>query len=202
MASSHPSRRWFLRAGLLVPFALAGRHVVRAGQRGLDQFSVPAPPCTDDDLTPAVAPLLPFRPGSPVRTSLREPGLPGTPMVLSGFVIGVKCGPVNQARVDFWQADAAGRVDMPGQRLRGHQFTDAEGRFGLDTIVPGAVAGRARQVGIRVQPPGSRPAFVTTLFFPDDAAHARDAGFNPALVMKKDPRRAGQAFTFNVILDM
>jgi len=191
----------FLQLGLLAPLTLAGGRTLQAGQRGLEQFTMPAPPCTEADLAPVVAPHVPFRPGAPERASLREAGVSGAPIVVSGFVIGLKCGPLKHVRVDFWQADASGRVDLPGMRLRGHQLTSGEGQFVVETILPGAAPGRARQLGVRVLPPG-KPVFETTLFFPEDPLHARDAAFNPKLVMKKDPRRTGQAFTFDIILDM
>jgi len=45
--------------------------------------------------------------------------------------------PVAGVILDFWQADAEGQYDNTGYILRGHDFTDAAGRYQLDTIMPG-----------------------------------------------------------------
>ena len=39
--------------------------------------------------------------------------------------------------MELWHADEAGAYDNSGFKLRGHQFTDAVGRWWFDTIVPG-----------------------------------------------------------------
>ena len=44
------------------------------------------------------------------------------------------------ALLDLWHCDAAGVYDNDGYRLRGHQFSDAEGRFVFETIVPWQVS--------------------------------------------------------------
>src|SRR5262249_59582752 len=56
--------------------------------------------------------------------------------------LGRDCRPLAGALLDFWQADDDGSYDNQGFRLRGHQFTDAQGRYLLSTIVPAAYAGR------------------------------------------------------------
>src|SRR5438309_7854993 len=70
-----------------------------------------------------------FKPGSPARTSLIESGMTGTWLLLSGRVLTLACAPVAGATLDFWQADAGGTYDNSGYRLRGHQLTDAAGRY-------------------------------------------------------------------------
>lgn len=101
---------------------------------------VPTPSCVDDDdeidetMAQTAGPF--FTPDSPERTSLLEPGMPGTPLTLAGYVYSVACQPVEGALIDFWQADDMGVYDNTGYTLRGHQFTDDEGRYQLETIVP------------------------------------------------------------------
>src|SRR5688572_18201130 len=124
------SRRRFLTE--LSGFAgIAAVARLQAQQRGLDQFVVPSVPCSEADLTPAVAEVSGFKTGSPERASLIEPGVPGQSVILSGFVIGLKCGRVKSARLDFWHADPRGALDTQGFRFRGHQLTDANGRYRL-----------------------------------------------------------------------
>jgi len=62
---------------------------------------------------------------------------------------------VGGALLDFWQADAAGDYDNTGFRLRGHQFSGADGRFRLATVVPGLYPGRTRHIHVKVQRPAA-----------------------------------------------
>jgi protocatechuate 3,4-dioxygenase beta subunit len=194
------SRRAFLLTG--VPAAAMAMRVAVANGQGLDQFATAGPPCDADARPTTRVPAdATFKPGSPARTSLVEPGLTGTPLMITGTVSGVTCGRIKGARVDFWQADAQGRYDRQGFRLRGHQITDAEGRFRVQTIVPGAAGGRARHVGVHVTVAG-KADFWTELFFPDDPGHASDKRFQPALVMKTTKAGPGLAATFDILLDI
>ena len=193
------------RRALSQALAWAGAFgVVRAlragGQQGLDQF-VNAPPCKDEKLTPAVAPQPAFAPGAPARTSLVEPGATGSRVVVAGHVIGLKCGRIKGARVDFWQANAAGAYPASGPRLRGHQVTDADGKYRLETVRPGAPAGRARHLAARVEPPG-KPPLTTVLFFPGDPANAKDKSFQPQLVMREVSGAPAGTYAFDFILDL
>src|SRR5260370_23755232 len=63
-----------------------------------------------------------FTPRSPERASLVEPGMRGTPLVLTGRVVSTDCRPVAGALLDFWQADAGGNYDNAGFDRRGHKF--------------------------------------------------------------------------------
>jgi protocatechuate 3,4-dioxygenase beta subunit len=60
-----------------------------------------------------------FKSGTPERTSLLEPEMPGTRLVLTGRVVTRSCAPVASARLEFWQADANGAYDNSGYRLEG-----------------------------------------------------------------------------------
>lgn len=106
----------------------------------------------------------------------------GEPLLLAGFVLDRSCRPVANALVDLWHADAQGRYDNAGFRLRGHLFTDEEGRFAFATIVPGLYPGRTLHYHVKVQAPGG-PLLTTQLYFPDAPGNARDRLFDPALLM-------------------
>ncbi len=67
----------------------------------------------------------------------------------------VRSWPLANALLDFWQCDDAGVYDTRGFKLRGNQFTDAEGRYRLDTIVPGLYPGRTRHIHVKLQPTGA-----------------------------------------------
>ena len=156
---------------------------------GEDLLLAPTPECLDDDdldLTLAQTEGPYFTPDSPERTSLREEGMAGTPLRVTGYVYSSGCDPAPNALLDFWHCDDAGVYDNEGYRLRGHQFTDGDGRFTLETIVPGVYPGRTRHIHVKVQAAGG-PVLTTQLYFPDEPGNERDGIFDPLLVMDIEP---------------
>lgn len=141
------------------------------------------PPCDDhDEPTPSQTEGPFFTPESPERSSLLEKDLTGTPLVLTGQVLNTDCQPVAGALLDWWHADDAGQYDNTGFRLRGHHYADEQGRFRLETIVPGLYPGRTRHLHVKVQAPGA-PVLTTQLYFPGEPNNKRDGIFNPVLLM-------------------
>jgi protocatechuate 3,4-dioxygenase beta subunit len=120
-------------------------------------------------------------------------------MTLSGYVTGLTCGRIKGARLDFWQANANGLLDRAGFEMRGAVLADAEGRYSIETVVPGNETGRARRIRVRIELP-DKTAFTTVLFFPEDPMAARDRDFKPALVMRRAPG-ATDAYAFDFLLD-
>jgi protocatechuate 3,4-dioxygenase beta subunit len=162
----------------------------------------PTPACVDDDDLEATVPQTegPFyTPDTPERQSLLEPGMAGTKLVVSGYVYDTACQPIPGALLDFWQCDDAGVYDNAGYRLRGHQFADDEGRFVLETIVPGLYAGRTRHIHVKAQAP-NQPVLTTQLYFPDEPANATDGIFHPALVMDMEDAADGEVGFFTFVL--
>lgn len=162
----------------------------------------PTPQCTDgDDATPSQTEGPYFTLNSPLRTSIVEAGMAGTRLSLSGLVLSTACQPVPQALVDFWQCDNAGVYDNAGYRLRGHQFTDATGRFVLETIVPGLYPGRTRHIHVKVQAP-SRAVLTTQLYFPGEPRNAGDGIFNADLVLSVQSAGGAQQAAFNFVVQL
>jgi protocatechuate 3,4-dioxygenase beta subunit len=113
----------------------------------------------------------------------------GTRLTVSGRVLTTRCRAVPRALLSFWQCDARGVYDNSGFRLRGHQFADAQGRWSLQTIVPGIYPGRTRHIHVKVQAPG-KPVLTTQLYFPGEARNRTDGIYDPDLVLRSY-RRAG-----------
>ena len=134
-----------------------------------------------------------FKTDTPRRISLVE-GKPAHRLVLEGQVLSPQCRPVPNALLDFWHADEQGAYDNKGFRYRGHQYTDAQGRYRLETIVPAEYPGRTRHIHVKAQAQGRR-VLTTQLYFPDDPANARDFLYRPELAMKI-ARRGEAAFDF------
>jgi protocatechuate 3,4-dioxygenase beta subunit len=123
----------------------------------------------------------------------------GTRIVLGGRVFTRDCTPVPGALLDFWHADDAGEYDNEGYRLRGHVFADAEGRWRLETIVPGLYPGRTRHYHLKVQAPRGR-VLTTQLYFPDEARNGRDRIFHPDLLLAVSDTKDGRQGRFNFVL--
>lgn len=160
----------------------------------------PTPACGDDD-EPTIAqtegPY--FTPNSPERASLLEPGMAGERLVVSGAVLSTDCTPIDRALVDFWQCDDAGVYDNEGYRLRGHQFTGAQGQYRFETIVPGVYPGRTRHIHVKVQAPGE-PVLTTQLYFPDEPGNANDGIFDERLVLALEDTAGGKVGAFNFVV--
>ena len=118
----------------------------------------------------------------------------GRRLVVSGRVLTPDCKPAANALLDFWHADENGDYDNRGFRYRGHQFTDAEGRYRLETILPAVYPGRTRHIHVKVQPAGGR-ILTTQLYFPNERENERDGLFRRELVMQMADRGQG-AFDF------
>jgi protocatechuate 3,4-dioxygenase beta subunit len=158
----------------------------------------PTPACDDgDDPTPEQTEGPFFTPNSPERTSLREDGIDGTPFLLTGTVLATDCTPLSGALLDFWHADDSGEYDNEGSGLRGHQFTDANGTYRLETIVPGLYTGRTRHIHVKVQRSGGS-VLTTQLYFPDEPDNESDGIFDPALLMNV-PRSGRARFDFVLV---
>ena len=120
-----------------------------------------------------------FTPGSPEKTDLREPGMAGTTLVVSGYVVTADCRPVAGAVIDVWQADSTGTYDNSGYTLRGHLVSADDGGYTFTTVVPGIYPGRTEHIHVKVTPPGGS-TLTTQLFFPGVSQNDADGIYDPA----------------------
>jgi protocatechuate 3,4-dioxygenase beta subunit len=137
-----------------------------------------------------------FKTSTPQRITLIEPGTKAPRLIVTGQVLSRDCTPLKGALLDFWHADEHGEYDNQGFRYRGHQYTDAEGRYRLETIVPAEYPGRARHIHVKVQPADGR-LLTTQLYFPKQPGNQHDGLFREDLVMQMKEPGAG-AFDFVV----
>ena len=143
--------------------------------------------CTAGTITPA-EPEGPFyTPKTPARRDIRDAGVSTGVVVLAGRVVDAQCRPIAGAVLDFWQTDHNGVYDNHGYRYRGHQYTDAEGRFELVTVRPHAYTAMSifRTPHIHVRAQGRDTGLLTTqLYLPDaEETNSRDFGYQPSLVI-------------------
>ncbi|HEV8322180.1 MAG TPA: hypothetical protein VG389_11230 [Myxococcota bacterium] len=213
------SRREFLqRGGGGLVAASAGLAGLGAFTHGLHTRSAAAaaatePGCavTEDNIE---GPF--YRPDAPWKEYLIEPGMKGPLLWLTGRVFGPDCKrPLAGAVLDFWQADAGGHYDNDDPAhppaadhfvLRGRQRTNAEGRWSLQTVVPGRYrigpkTWRPAHVHVKVHGPGT--ALLTTqLYFAGDPYLAGDPWMHPSLVLSlfTTDFYPGQRGTFDFVL--
>ena len=196
---SELTRRRLLELGLALPPVAALASAAGAAAAPLQA----TPSCDDGDAEQTLAqtegPF--FSPGSPRRRSLIVPGLRGTRLTLTGRVLSTRCRPVRGALLSFWHADSDGDYDNDGFRLRGHQFSDALGRYRLETIVPGLYSGRTRHIHVKVQAP-RRPALTTQLYFPGVQANRSDGIFDRRLLVRWRRVGARRVARFDFVLPL
>ena len=141
-----------------------------------------------------------YKIGSPHRSSLIEPGISGTPLVLTGQVLNELGKPIPGAVLDFWQSDDVGNYDMVTDLLRGHVYTDNAGHYSIETIVPACYEPRqARHIHVKLQ--GVSRPYTTQLYFSDDEDRVKDNFYQKELEVQvedlADGRKQG---TFNFVI--
>jgi protocatechuate 3,4-dioxygenase beta subunit len=159
------------------------------------------------DCTPPATPTVAqtegpyFTAGSPERADLVEPGMGGTPVLVTGLVLDTDCRPLAGAKVDAWQADADGVYDNAGYRLRGHVFTDADGRYAIRTVVPGEYPGRTPHIHVKITPVDGA-TLTSQLYLPTaEAANAADRIFESSLVVELDDGPDGLTARFDFVVE-
>lgn len=191
------SRRRFLMAGLALPLPA----LVACGQEETMTSLPPTPGCGEDEhptLAQTEGPF--FKPDSPARTSFLGDETGGTKFLLAGWVLTTSCQPVVGALLDVWHADPDGNYDNVGYRLRGHFFTGGNGRFSLETVMPGRYPGRTRHFHFKVQAPHG-PVLTTQLYFPGEPANAQDGIFRPELLMAVRDVSDGKEGAFDFVVE-
>lgn len=131
-----------------------------------------------------------YSPNPPEDSNLAD-DLPGTRLLLTGYVLDPNCRPIPGARVDFWQADSQGVYDNAGYTLRGYQLTAADGSYRLETVIPGQYPGRTEHIHVKVQAPGG-PELTSQLYFPKSTANRSDRIFVPELLVEIVSEDGGQ----------
>ncbi len=141
--------------------------------------------------------------GAPAQSELCASGSGGGErLAVAGRVLGSQgCAPIAGALVEVWQADARGdytqvtpgKKDDPGCLLRASLTTDAEGRYGYSTLLPGEYPGRPRHIHYRVSAKGYA-TLVTQLYF------APERGVPAELVVKALPKDGALRVNFDIAL--
>jgi len=170
---AHLDRRHFLKAGTLLGLGslLIPRSLLQA--QGSELAGGSCAPTSDDILGPY------YLPGSPNTALVAALNEPGTRLFLSGSVLSNDCfTPIPNAMVEVWQANDAAVYDTSTAfNLRGTLYTDANGLYAFESIVPGPYLNgnqyRPKHIHFKVTAPGF-PDLVTQLYFEGDPFIAAD----------------------------
>src|SRR5688572_7210404 len=166
-----------------------------------------------------------YRFGAPFQTKLVGLDEPGERLILTGTVYSSDClTALPNTLIEVWQANNAGLydTDKPGNftehttfRLRGMMLTDQQGKYELETIVPGRYPVPPNLPGLEKYAGVTRPAHIhfriseslhvpltTQLYFKGDPFIAKDpwARHKPSLAI--DLKREGKYSrgTFDIVL--
>jgi protocatechuate 3,4-dioxygenase beta subunit len=191
------TRRTLLTAFLTLPLIDAAKMKTHAQDAQLVPLTLS---CDDDhDLTleREAGPF--FRPNSPNERDLYCDAPSGERVTVAGFVFDNKCRPLPGSLIEIWQADEHGDYDSVGFRLRGHQFTDAQGRWWFNTIIPALYPGRTRHFHFKVQRPGGR-ILTTQLYLPGEPRNTGDRLFHETLLLDMKQTGDGRFGRFDFVV--
>ena len=144
-----------------------------------------------------------YKPGAPFKDDLVEPGLGGTPLVLSGRVLSTSGDPLSGAVLDLWEANMSGVYDESGYTLRGKVRADRQGVYRVRLLVPKAYStgGGYRTAHIHVKASAGDHGLVTTeLYVQGEQRNYDDFGPRPSLQLALRPAREGKTAQFDFVL--
>lgn len=97
----------------------------------------------------------------------------GMRLILSGIVQTLDCAAIiPDTLIDVWHANDAGAYDTVGYTLRGITYSNAQGFYLIETILPGKYLNgssyRPSHIHFKITPPGF-PTIITQLYFEGDS---------------------------------
>ncbi len=132
---------------------------------------------------------------------------------IAGVVADAKGVPMPDSLIEFWQADASGSLApaRPGASGGfGRVATDAAGRYAINTVYPGQVAGvdgrkQAPHVLVVLFARGLLMQVVSRIYFEGDAANEKDpvlalCGPRRATLIARRDSSSADSYTWNVSL--
>lgn len=138
---------------------------------------------------------------------------PGRRIRVSGVVTDFQGKPVPDALIEFWQADAAGRLGTARSQASGgfgRVPTDGQGRYAINSVLPGQVAGadgrkQAPHVMVVLFTRGLLKQVITRFYFEGEPANEGDAvlalcGARASTLIAKRNSRETDAYVWNISL--
>lgn len=128
-----------------------------------------------------------YRAGAPEVSSLVDETTRGERLMLTGQVLTTDCEPLAGAVLDIWQADASGAYDNNGYHLRGRAVADSDGRYAIETIVPGPYPGRTPHIHLKVLDADGQERLTTQIYLTGVSDQTPDTIFDPVLLARDLP---------------
>ena len=120
-----------------------------------------------------------FVEGAPIRTVIAHSDEPGQRLFVSGRILQNDCEtPISGAMLELWHANDAGcysinlecNTGIPGNdefNLRGKMFSNENGQYAFETILPGYYASRPMHIHIKITTPDGE-VLVSQIYFDSD----------------------------------
>ncbi len=199
---AEPSRRSFLGHAALASLALPGCLPPSQAPPSDDDDSAPtdddddSSSVDDDDDSADPAACEPtedniegpfFREEAPVREDLNVFDDAGEPLQIEGRVLDPDCQPLVGAEVEVWHCAPTGDYDNESDAFewRGRAFTDDQGRYRFQTVVPGRYLNgdeyRPAHVHYKVHAEGHE-SLTTQLYFEGDPYNGVDGFIRDSLI--------------------
>lgn len=124
--------------------------------------------------------------GTPEARSIAREGTEGLPIIFQGRVVDETGEPVEGIAIEIWHADGNGEYDNVGFNCRGHQFTNTQGCFEFQTVMPfgygqrslsteGVLDFRSAHFHVKLMRDGH--TWTSQVWFPDDPRNSGDIAF-------------------------
>jgi len=131
---------------------------------------------------------------------------PGRRIVLTGTISDGQGAPVPDAFLELWQPDGSGRfgAPVPGSCAGwGRVFTDNDGRYTANTVLPGALGKQAPHILVVLFARGLLRQLITRVYFDGEAANAGDAvlastGARAATLLARP--EGAERYVWNIVL--
>ena len=136
---------------------------------------------TDDIIGPY------FVEDAPIRTVIAHPDEPGQRLFISGRILQNNCETtISGAMLEVWQANDAGcysinldcttgNPENDEYNLRGKMFSNTNGQYAFETILPGNYASRPMHIHIKITTPDGE-VLVSQIYFDSDPLCDTDPG--------------------------
>ena len=142
-----------------------------------------------------------YKTGSPVRESLIDDVLPGIPILIVGRVFDQDCHALSGVKLDFWLANLDGEYDNDDYTLCGHQLTDENGYYSIESIEPTPYTGRPSHIHVKLFSPDGRELLTTQMYFQGSESSPNVLNAPDLLATYLAPDSAGhQRVLFNFIV--
>jgi protocatechuate 3,4-dioxygenase beta subunit len=178
MKNNNKPRRQFLKNLSLASLSVGVLPAIAQGNSGKGNKSTRDCNITTLDYY-GEGPFYTLEPPVMINNILAGENEPGERLILSGQVRNLDCSELIQNTViDVWQANDAGQYDNAGFNLRGITYSNNQGFFVFETILPGhypnAGSFRPSHIHIKITPPGF-DTLTTQLYFEGDEYIPGDA---------------------------